>query len=276
MRGSRVSFIVTVMVLSVLMVFEGTLVLGAEPADLEKEVFETDFSDDIVGQPPSGWSSVWRDGDWEVLDDPRRLRLVIESAGSRRGLSPNAVGDNGHIEGGVTVSTLVRGESVSHYQFYLGLHLSGEPRSENGYLLFVRPPHASDANHVSIGRYQEGSFTTLASARLPFELDGDTWYRMRFEREGSTLRGKIWRDGTDEEPENWQVSVDDGVALFSECTPMCYNTGWRDAYGIFGHAGNFTRSLRYFRHDQQFGISVPLLREETHHGTRRIRTKTHS
>lgn len=178
-----------------------------EPAGTES--YETDFSEYQVGEPPSGWTELWRPGDWTVLDDPRRLQLDIETAGSRRGLTPDGVGENGHVEGGVEVTTRVRGESVSAYVYYLGVHLSGEAGSENGYLLFARPPHATDPNHLRIGKYQEGTFTTLASTPLPFELDGSTWYRMRFQREGNLLRGKMWRDGVDDEPADWQVSVED-------------------------------------------------------------------
>src|SRR5690606_11695215 len=135
-----------------------------EPAGTES--YETDFSEYQVGEPPSGWTELWRPGDWTVLDDPRRLQLDIETAGSRRGLTPDGVGENGHVEGGVEVTTRVRGESVSAYVYYLGVHLSGEAGSENGYLLFARPPHATDPIHLRIGKYQEGTFTTLASTPL--------------------------------------------------------------------------------------------------------------
>jgi hypothetical protein len=57
---------------------------------------------------------------------------------------------------------------------------------------------------LRINQYAGGSFSTLATAPLPFTLQANSWYRVLLRREGVILRAKMWPDG-EVEPEGWQV-----------------------------------------------------------------------
>lgn len=170
--------------------------------------FSTDFSDDEVGEPPADWTTLWRDSGWTVLDDPRRLRHEVDSAGGRRALTWDEVGDDGHVQGDVEISGLVRPQNSGDTMFQVGFHYGGDTNDENAYYLDARAPDASSAaNHVRISRYNNGSYSTLGSVELPFTLTDDTWYRTVIQRDGDTLRVKLWPDG-EEEPD-WQASTVD-------------------------------------------------------------------
>src|SRR5699024_7018235 len=75
------------------------------PDPTEPGQYETDFSDDEVGEVPEGWSTLWADSDWSVQDDPRRL--VHQSGSSdRKALVWDEIGDDGQVYGDAEVFTL--------------------------------------------------------------------------------------------------------------------------------------------------------------------------
>lgn len=169
--------------------------------------FSTDFSGDEVGQQPSSWSTLWRDGNWTIADDPRRLHLDGTTS-SRQALVWDEVG---HIDGDVEAYGRVRGQDHMTL-FHLGLHNSGTAGNENAYILRARTEHAptATANHLQLGRYSNGTFTTLASTPMPFTVAEGTWYHVLVQREGGVLRGKMWPEGHSE-PTDWQVVAHDGL-----------------------------------------------------------------
>lgn len=157
----------------------------------------TDFSDAVPGQVPEGWTPVWMPSDWTVLDEPRVLRHVVDDRGGRRALVWD---EPGIVVGDVELYTLVRADSANT-MFQLPLHVSGEAGSENAYYLDARV----DQSALRINRYVDGTFSTIG--RADFEPQQDTWYRLRFRREGDRLLAKVWEDG-DPEPD-WQASAVD-------------------------------------------------------------------
>jgi N-acyl-D-aspartate/D-glutamate deacylase len=164
------------------------------------QTFATDFSDDEVGAAPDGWTRVWRDGNWTVLDGPRRLRMG--STAGRKALTWDAVGD---VEGDVELFGVFRG-SGHDTLFHLGIQTAGSAGSEDTYFLRARVEGADTSNQLQIGRYLDGGYFTQVSAEMPFPVQQDAWYRVLFAREGEWLRGKMWPDG-DDEPVDWSVQV---------------------------------------------------------------------
>jgi len=171
------------------------------------QTFATDFGDDTGGQPPATWSTLWRNSDWTVLDNPRRLQHVVDESGGRRGLTWDEVGE---VDGDVEIYARLRGDDMGETLFQIGFYYGGATVDESRfYYIDARMPGASSENRLRIARVQDSSYHGLANARLPFTVEEGTWYRVLLQRRGMTLRAKMWRDGEDE-PQNWQVTaVDD-------------------------------------------------------------------
>lgn len=159
-----------------------------------------DFSDEQAGSVPADWSMPWTHSDWTVRDDAAGIRHRVDNAGGRRALVWD---EPGEIVGDVELYTRVRAESANTL-FQLPLHVSGEAGSENAYYVDLR----AEQSALRINRYSDGSFATLGSAN--FEPAQDTWYHLRFRREGFQLMARVWPDGEDE-PDQWQVIVNDNT-----------------------------------------------------------------
>ncbi|MFA1821421.1 M14 family zinc carboxypeptidase [Virgibacillus oceani] len=169
------------------------------PEETEPAQYQTDFSDTESGVP-SDWTMQWRDSNWEIKDEPHRLEHFVDSAGGRRLLAWDTVGE---VHGDVEVSALVRPRGSGATLFQLQLHATGEAGAENSYYLDVRTN-----NDVRINRNLGGSFSTRTTANLPFIVDENTWLNVVFKREGSMLKGKVWPYGADE-PQDWSITVED-------------------------------------------------------------------
>ncbi|GAB3798039.1 M14 family zinc carboxypeptidase [Virgibacillus kimchii] len=185
--------------------------------------YETDFSEYELDQSPSDWSTLWRDSNWKITDNPRRLEHSLDSGG-RRALTWDAVGEH---EGDTEVSAVVRASNVGDTMFQVGFHMSGEAGSENAYYIDMRSPDASSrAKQLRIGKYVNGSYTLIGgSGALPFEVGEDIWYEVVLKIEGDRLYAKAWPYG-EEEPDDFQVIGQDssfssgklGLAAFTNGT----------------------------------------------------------
>ncbi len=167
--------------------------------------FATDFSNYDTGEVPHDWSTLWRESDWTVQDDPSRLEHRLSDDGSgRRVLTWDKPGT---ITGDVEIYTLVKKSSstTSGVMFQLHLQASGIAGNENSYYLDV-----TNAGNIRVNRNRTGGFTSLQSASVPSSNELDTWYEVVFKRDGNTLLGKVWRYG-EEEPDEWQVAVEDNT-----------------------------------------------------------------
>ena len=161
------------------------------------------FSESAAGLP-DGWSDVWQEGQWSTVGQEFPvLHQHTTNSGPRRAASPDAVGQvSGDVEAHATMR--VPGDFTSDTRYGLGVHLSMSDNGGTGYYTDVR------AGELRINMYNtEGNFQVLARQDFPFgEVETDVWYNLVLQREGDTLRSKIWPYGEDE-PAEWLVSVDD-------------------------------------------------------------------
>src|SRR5699024_4880527 len=100
-------------------------------------------------------------------------------------------------------SGLVRNTTDHGVLFQLHLQGDGDTGSENSYYLDV-----TRSGDVRINRNREAYFNVLQSESFPYEVRTNSWYHAVLKKEGTTLKGKVWPYG-EEEPEGWQVEVDD-------------------------------------------------------------------
>lgn len=170
------------------------------PAKTEPAQYNTMFEDGEVGGLPDDWSMQWRDSDWELLDNPRRLKHEVDSSGGRRALFWDKVGE---VNGDVEIAGLVRPSGSGSTLFQMHLHASGDKTAENSYYLDLRTN--GDAR---INRNLNGNFSTREKAKVSFDVKEDIWYQAVFKREGKMLKAKIWPYG-EEEPSNWTVTAED-------------------------------------------------------------------
>ena len=170
------------------------------PEQTEPAQYETSFADDETGKPPANWSMLWRESNWGILDNPRRLEHVVDSAGGRTALVWEKVGE---VYGDVEVSGLVRPSGTGDTMFQIHLHATGDATTENSYYVDLRTNGS-----IRINRNLGGTFSTRQSAKVPFEVKENIWYQVVFQRDGTTLNAKVWPYG-EEEPSNWQVSIED-------------------------------------------------------------------
>ena len=164
--------------------------------------FQTDFTEYEAGEAPNDWSVFWKDSGWTVQDEPKRLEHIVTEGGSRRLLTWDQVGE---VHGDVEVASVVRADSEGKL-FQIHLHGFGNEGSEDSYYLDVTKKHGE--NSIQISRLLGGINTPLKSETLSFEIEIDAWYQIVFQREGNTLKGKVW-PYEEEEPDNWQITVDD-------------------------------------------------------------------
>lgn len=88
----------------------------------------------------------------------------------------------------------------------LALRHSMSGSLETAYVAYFRPA----GNTVEINRFLNGAWSFVASASFP--NDPGTGYWMRFRAEGSTLRVRVWAQGTTE-PATWLITATDtGIA----------------------------------------------------------------
>ena len=170
------------------------------PEQTDPAQYETSFADDETGKAPANWSMLWRESNWDILDNPRRLEHVVDSAGGRRALVWEKVGE---VYGDVEVSGLVRPSGTGDTLFQIHLHATGDATTENSYYVDLRTNGS-----VRINRNLGGTFSTRQTAKVPFEVKENIWYQVVFQRDGTTLNAKVWPYG-EEEPSNWQVSIED-------------------------------------------------------------------
>ncbi len=161
-------------------------------------LFEDDFSDGNA----SGWYPLAAEGVYFVNDS---LRYQMQYTGSMD-VDPGVVrGDSA----GIYMSTnnySVLLEGVGHAPSdYIGVFIRGT-FIHTGYALWLR----YDYNEVNIFRHNGiGSWTSIADVYMPIALEEFYW--MRFECEGSDLRGKVWQGTPGDEPADWLIEATDGT-----------------------------------------------------------------
>lgn len=175
------------------------------------ETFSTEFDEYVVGAFPSDWTEIWAtgtDSTWQVVNESNSSDGVVlqhtATADGRRIITWNDVGEiSGDFDILVKwkVSQAIDGDIPTRVMAYA----SGTTQAtQNAYQLDSLFPST-----LRIGKTQNGSYSTLASnVSLPFTIDNNLWYWYRFRKVGSTLYGKLWKDGTDE-PTDFMVTITD-------------------------------------------------------------------
>lgn len=87
--------------------------------------------------------------------------------------------------------------TIRHYTFG---RVSGD---ENGYYAARR----GSSRILEVGKYVDGSFTSLASSGIGDAPSEWWWTRLRIE--GTSLKARTWEDGT-VEPSSWDIELSDG------------------------------------------------------------------
>ena len=183
-------------------------------AFVSDSVFLTDFSEYPAGAAPAGWSQEW---------DPTPFWTVADEAGATGGrvLQWSATGQSRNrwglaFEGfGATqdqrvytefrVRSLGGGASI-YYMGAAAVRMNGDGADEQGYAVFFVAVPSTGAKAVVLATWTGGAYIQLGS--IPVDWSYDTWYCVRLEAVGTTVRARVWERWTLEPPE-WQLSAVD-------------------------------------------------------------------
>lgn len=166
--------------------------------------FETDFSEYTTGNLPSDWTKRWVDGTWTVAEDAgAEGGKWLDHAGTVTGTKAVSWNDvDNTLNGEITAKGQVT-ETYSH----LGVLFrgSGAAGSETGYVIRYR----NDTDQFSILNYDAGVFQ-YHFGDMSFSAFAGDWLHIKVQFDGTSLKGKIWKDG-DSEPASWMIDTTDGT-----------------------------------------------------------------
>jgi hypothetical protein len=142
--------------------------------------------------------------DWRVADaawpgDGRVLRATVTTTG-RHIIRSNGLDTLATDQEALTLLRMADDDSRGPG---LALRHSMNGSLETAYVAYFRPA----GNTVEVNRFLNGAWSFVGSAA--FANDPGVSYWMRFRAEGTTLRVRVWADGTPE-PETWTIVATDG------------------------------------------------------------------
>lgn len=167
------------------------------------------FTDDFNDGNDDGWT---REGaaEFQVISQ----EYVIYSQGDR-GLGKSLNGDlNGVMS---TPDYSVLGSVTMETGLHAGLLCRWIDSSQWYYRLVMRPASGS----IALERLID-SGPTMVLDESPVQIFLNTEYLVRLEVEGDEVRGRIWTGSQEDEPQEWDVSVTDGLQ------------GQAGSFGVFG------------------------------------------
>lgn len=171
--------------------------------------YKTDFSEYAVGYEPSDWTPIW-----VTTNDTWAVTSVADATGGQT-LRHTATADARRLATWDTVGS-VTGDFDILLKWKTTDSLSGNiptrifayasgsatQSTQQGFQLDALFPAT-----LRIGRTVNGSYSTLASnTAMPIAFQPNTWYWFRFQRVGTNLMGRAWKDG-DAEQSTWDVST---------------------------------------------------------------------
>ena len=177
------------------------------------ELLSTDFSEYPTGSPPDDWTGQYdvTDSVVDIVDVPLGYGgqvLNLDSTGAVNfGLSWDDVGVVGNAE----VLLRFRITDTSNFDFYTFMRASGVAGSENCY--YVRA--ISDDHTFELRKFVNGVSSQLAIYTGEFVKQG-SYYWLRFQAWGTSLKAKFWGGRPEEEPAGWMV----------EATDADFSSGW--------------------------------------------------
>jgi hypothetical protein len=145
------------------------------------------------------------------------LRILRTGSTARFAVSWDNPGTS--ISGDVEVLAMMQHEHTSTLSNLMGpaLHGAGAASSESAY--FTRL--VTNSSGQDIVKYVSGGSTTqIASGTM--SISRNVWYRVRLQRTGTTIRTRIWQDGSGE-PGTWDAST----------TDTSLSSGWTGIWSAF-------------------------------------------
>ena len=169
-----------------------------------------DFQSFSVGAGlPAGLTDRWHPGTWSIIQESsdKILRRAAHATSGRRALTLNAVdSDADRANAEVLVKIRINSTAGSLSTIGAAVRVTGSSStSAQGYLCTV-----FGASQLRLNKYVSDQSTvilhTTAAGSTPVAVD--TWYWLRFRANGSSLKGKLWADGS-AEPGAWAFDVTD-------------------------------------------------------------------
>ncbi|MEX2284710.1 MAG: hypothetical protein WEE89_19635 [Gemmatimonadota bacterium] len=161
------------------------------------------FAEGPAGVQPAGWTetSAPANTSWTVVadataQDGRMLRNTT-TVTARHILRLDAVADSTTQQ---EVLVRIRLADSDGRGPGIALRHTMNGALETAYVAYFRP----GLNQLEINRFLNGAWAYIAAT--PFTTSLNTWYWMRFRADGSTLRLRVWADGTTE-PTGWNITA---------------------------------------------------------------------
>jgi hypothetical protein len=185
--------------------------------------FYTDFHEYTTGVAPDDWTASWNTADvtYTVLESGGSKYLKIDKTASTRSLlSWDQLGT--FADGEITARIKGVGRSASTASLVMNstvLRGGGGTGSENAY----RSLMDRDLVGSGIGKITAGSASTLDSSTTP-TWSLTEWWWTKHQTIGTTVRMKVWLDGT-EEPSAWTHEAVDATHASGLCGMMVFDSG---------------------------------------------------
>lgn len=164
----------------------------------------TDFSSDIVGDSPVGWTPFGTAGDWKIVSEPEASggKSLQDNATvvGRRGLAWDALADD---ETRANIEFLYRWKCTTTSHGALVVARASE--DETPTVFDGDGAGVLDASTERILRYRAGAYSTVAGMALPFTVSAGNWYMTRFRLYEGNAYLRTWEDAA-EESMAWDVS----------------------------------------------------------------------
>lgn len=171
--------------------------------------YSTSFDSYTADVQPSDWTARWvtASNTWATRSKASTEGgKVLENTGTVDGrhlLSWDAV-DADANRADAEVLARVRSSSTTFGQLRLIVRGSGSAASETGYIVEIPSTAGAD---MRISKWVSGAQTNLGTAHsLTFATNA--WYYVRFRANGTSLKAKVWLDGTSE-PSAWHIDITD-------------------------------------------------------------------
>jgi len=187
------------------------------PTTSPYDYYETCFQECTTDLQPSDWTERWHTtvAASSVLADAAciggKKLYTTHSSNDRYYLSWDSPSGPDYIyDNEVEILAKVRSPSDSKWVVRLIIHGTGSDSNEDGYLLDLH----INTDEIEIAEFSNGSPTVHKTESMSLAVD--TWYWMRFRREGSALKGKVWVAGA-AEPGAWSIEATDSSNNEGRC-----------------------------------------------------------
>lgn len=167
----------------------------------------TSFIEYNLNQEPNDWTEIWRPTG--VTTELVELNDAREGVAVNRSITSSVprlwTWDILTNVANVEVVAKMKSNSNTAIEFGVGVRAGGEADNEDGYLVRLR-----DTNTFELVKYVEGVLDDFEGAgTATFAFDANTWYKIRFRVEGTSLQAKVWEESK-QEPDNWLIDITDG------------------------------------------------------------------